>query len=97
MTLIISLVITVLLLIFSIVINVFIYKSLKIQLKNVENYKKALQDSDEWASYVRNYVRITYMKMKELDNREIFSKDDEVGVSFTDLLDLLKKLNDRVQ
>ena len=90
-------IISILLLIISLLINVFIYKALKIQLKNINNYKTALSESDEWSLYVRNCVRTTYMKMKELDNRNIFSTDDEVGISFTELLDLLKKLNDRVE
>jgi hypothetical protein len=46
---------------------------------------------------VRTAIGDTYLKMKALDAKEIFFKDDEVGVSFSSLLELLKRLNDRIQ
>ena len=35
-------------------------------------------------------------KMRELDNREVFEKDDEVGVTFQELKKLVENLNNEL-
>ena len=35
-------------------------------------------------------------KMRELDNREVFEKDDEVGVAFLELKKLVENLNNEL-
>lgn len=67
------------------------------QLKKVKNYEQLVIDSDEWIESVRNAIRATYIQMKKLDDKGIFFKDDEVGVVFSELLNLLKRLNDRIE
>lgn len=67
------------------------------QLKKVKNYEQLVLDSDEWIESVRNAIRATYIQMKKLDDKGIFFKDDEVGVVFSELLNLLKRLNDRIE
>lgn len=81
----------------SILLNIFLYKALSAQLKKVKNYEQLITESDEWIESVRNTVKATYVQMKKLDDKDIFFKDDEVGVVFSELLNLLKRLNDRIQ
>lgn len=85
------------LLILSILVNIFLYRALYAQLKKVKNYEELVLESDEWVESVRNAIRATYIQMKKLDDKGIFFKDDEVGVVFTELLNLLKRLNDRIE
>jgi hypothetical protein len=35
-------------------------------------------------------------KMRELDTRQVFEKDDEVGVTFTEIKQLVEKLNNEL-
>lgn len=84
-------------LLLSILINVFLYKILSAQLKKVKTYEKMVVESDEWIESVKNAIRATYIHMKKLDDKSIFIKDDEVGVVFSELLNLLKRLNDRIE
>lgn len=84
-------------LLLSILINIFLYKALSAQLKKIKTYEQLVVESDEWIESVRNAVRTTYVQMKKLDEKDIFFKDDEVGVVFSELLNLLKRLNDRIQ
>jgi hypothetical protein len=84
-------------LLLSILLNIFLYRALSAQLKKVKNYEQLIIESDEWIESVRNVVRSTYVQMKKLDDKGIFFKDDEVGVVFSELLNLLKRLNDRIQ
>jgi hypothetical protein len=81
----------------SIITNIFLYRALSAQLRKIKTYEQLVVDSDEWIESVRNVVRNTYVQMKKLDDRGIFFKDDEVGVVFSELLNLLKRLNDRIQ
>jgi hypothetical protein len=64
---------------------------------------KALVKKDEvntlhqqWIVDIREDVNYVYKRMKSLDDKQIFQKDDEVGVVFTDLVNLITKLNERV-
>lgn len=41
-------------------------------------------------------VGTTLDKMRELDNREVFEKDDEVGVTFMELKKLIEELNKQI-
>lgn len=84
-------------LVLSILLNTLLYRALYTQLKKVKNYEQLVIEFDEWVESVQNSVRNTYIQMKKLDDRSIFVKDDEVGVVFSELLDLLKRLNDRIE
>lgn len=39
----------------------------------------------------------TYKRLKNIDNRDIFEKDDEVGVAFTDILNTINLANDIIK
>ena len=45
----------------------------------------------------RLFVLNTYKKLKVVDNRGIFEKDDDVGVTFSDIVNLIKTLNKYIQ
>lgn len=84
-------------LIVSITINVLLYKALKNQLNKINLYENWIVEYDSWTDNVRNIISSTYLKMKIVDEKGLFFKDDDVGFVFTELLALLKKLNDRVE
>jgi hypothetical protein len=44
-----------------------------------------------------NDISNTYEKLKEIDDRQIFEKDDEIGFMFTELTTTLEKLNDKIK
>ncbi len=84
-------------LILSIIINVLLYIALSNQLNRVHLYENLMTEYENWNDVVRDIVKNTYIKMKKIDDKELFFKDDDVGFVFSELLDLLKKLNDRVE
>jgi len=77
------------LIILLIVTVVFLIKILKIQIKKNNVY-------ESWIIDYRDELESTYQKMKEIDQREIFQKDDEVGVVFSELLELINDVNQRI-
>lgn len=78
------------LLIASIVVNVLLFKAGERQALRTEIYEKWIE---EW----RADVLKTYAHMKMLDEKEMFSKDDDVGVVFQDMVGLIENLNSRTQ
>lgn len=52
---------------------------------------------ESWVVELQDDVNDVYKKMKFIDDRQLFEKDDDVGVVFNDLLMLIKKLNERTE
>jgi hypothetical protein len=74
----------------SIVANFLLWRAGLRQLAIVELY-------EGWISEWRAQVFKTWTHMKLLDEKEMFSKDDEVGVVFQDMKELIEELNDRTE
>jgi hypothetical protein len=84
-------------LIISIILNCLAYRAITIQLNKLAIYEKWVEEYEVWVANVRGLIQSTYLKMKTVDEKNLFNKDDDVGFIFTELLDLLKYLNDRVK
>ena len=78
------------LLIASTVVNVLLFRAGERQLAVNATYL-------QWIKDCRTEVFKTYAHMKMLDDKEMFSKDDEVGMAFTDMVTVLEDLNSKVQ
>jgi hypothetical protein len=82
--------VTLTLLLISLIANIFLLIALK----------KSFQQIDELESWLIEFkllVKNTYNKLKFVDDRGIFVKDDDVGFLFTDLLNIIKLTNKRIQ
>lgn len=64
-------------------------------------YERYVEDSGirffEILDEVREKVSESLSYMRELDQREMFEKDDEVGVVFTEIINVLDKLNKELE
>lgn len=56
-------------------------------------YKVDIYES--WIVEFRDDINEVYRRMKIIDDRQIFEKDDEVGFIFTQLYLIIQKLNQR--
>ena len=74
----------------SVIGNILFWKAAERQMALNELYVN-------WISEWRSLVFKTYTHMKLLDEKQMFEKDDEVGVVFRDIKLLIKSLNDRTQ
>jgi hypothetical protein len=64
----------------------FVIRNLLIQNATYEN----------WVVTISGKVDSTYEKMVEMDDRQMFQSDDEVGVIFTDIRQVLEDLHDKL-
>lgn len=61
------------------------------------NLLKKLDVHEEWVLHFRSEVNQMYDRLKAVDDRNLFDKDDDVGGTFSDILRICKEFNDRVQ
>jgi len=74
----------------SVSVNVF----LLITLKKLFSQVDILED---WIINFKKSVENTFNKLKDIDNRGIFEKDDDVGFLFSDLKQIIESLNKKVK
>lgn len=78
------------LLLISLIINIFLFVSLKKAFNQID----ILED---WLIDFKQLINNTYKKLKNIDKRCIFEKDDDVGVIFKNILDIIELTNKRIQ
>jgi hypothetical protein len=74
----------------SVAVNVF----LLITLKKLFNQVDILED---WIINFKKSVENTFNKLKYIDDRGIFEKDDDVGFLFSDLKQIIESLNKKIK
>ena len=81
----------------SIIGNILLWKVGERQMVTNDILNENINHYVEWISDWRVQVLRTWAHMQLLDDRHMFEKDDEVGVVFLDVKDLIKSLNERTQ
>ena len=74
----------------SLILNIFLLVALKKSFVQIDTL-------ETWLLEFKLLVKNTYNKLKFVDDRRIFEKDDDVGFLFTDLLNIIKLTNKRIQ
>lgn len=83
---------TVLLIFFIVVLLIvigFLSKALAIQVKKNDIYA-------QWIVELQNKVDNVYRTIHSLDDKQMFSKDDEVGSVFQQMVELIDSLNEKI-
>jgi len=52
---------------------------------------------EKWILEFRNDVNVTHNSLKEVDDKQMFQKDDDVGFVFLEIVKLIEKLNKRIE
>jgi hypothetical protein len=67
---------------------------LGIGLRNLIKQNEELEDTlTDVVEGTRIKIETTLQKMRDIDNREVFEKDDEVGATFEQLKNIIEDLN----
>ena len=77
-------------LISSIFLNLVLFKKAELQLNRAEIYEL-------WIQEFQKDVENVYKNIKSIDDRNMFEKDDDVGIIFKEMVNIIKKLNSRIQ
>jgi len=77
-------------LITSVIINIYLFNGISIVEKKIETY-------EEWILNTIKNIENTYNRVKIIDDKQIFEKDDEVGVVFQNLKNTIEYLKNKVK
>lgn len=77
------------LLVFAIGIILYLIDILNTSLDQNEQYA-------EWIIEFQKLVNSTYTKLKNVDDRNLFEKDDDVGFVFTNIVSLIENLKSKL-
>lgn len=78
------------LLLISLIVNIFLIVALRRAFVQID----ILED---WLIDFKSLINVTYKKLKNIDDRSIFEKDDDVGVVFKNILEIINLTNKRIQ
>lgn len=56
-----------------------------------------IQTYENWIMEFGKDVQDTYNQLREVDNRQIFQRDDDVGFAFSQILLIIEKLKDKTK
>ena len=77
----------------SVVINIVLLIGVRNLLKQNEQLEDRLVETN---NSVKNSVQSSLDNMRKLDNKQVFEKDDEVGVSFNEIKKIIEDLNNTI-
>jgi hypothetical protein len=66
------------------------YILININLQKIETY-------ENWIVEFKKDVQNTYQQLRDVDNKNIFQKDDDVGFVFSQIINIIEKLKDKIQ
>lgn len=78
------------LLVLSVIFNIVLGIGIRNLIKQNEELEDTLADVIEGT---RIKIETTLQQMRDIDNREVFEKDDEVGATFEQLKNIIEDLN----
>ena len=78
------------LLLISLVVNIFLLISLKRAFSQIDIL-------EEWLIEFKLLINNTYKKLKDIDERGMFEKDDDVGIVFKNIIEIIDLTNKRIQ
>ena len=54
-----------------------------------------VETMQQWSDQYQNLVENTYRKLKEIDEKQIFEKDDDVGFVFSEIVRLIELIKEK--
>ena len=77
----------------SLILNVIFIIGIRNLIKQNEEYEDIVINTK---LEILNKVETALQQMRDLDNREVFEKDDEVGATFQQLKNIIEDLNNEI-
>tara|TARA_R100000315_G_C5233772_1_gene144839 strand:- start:3102 stop:3371 length:270 start_codon:yes stop_codon:yes gene_type:complete len=72
----------------------FIYSTINM-MKKVEELEEIIEEQDLEYFDIQQKIRTAISNMREIDSKQAFEKDDEVGDIFSSLLSIVEKLGEK--
>jgi len=79
--------------IFLVIITVLLTIVMRNLLIKVEKYEDITKDQAEYLQTISNLIKDSQKHLKDLDEREVFKSDDEVGYFFEQMMNIQEELD----
>ena len=63
----------------------------------VINLLRKIEVYEGWVDMFRDEIKKTYSRLKAVDDKELFIRDEDVGFIFSEIVRVTKEFNDKVQ
>lgn len=63
----------------------------------INNLLNKISVYEDWVDYFKLEIEKTYVHLKEVDEKNLFDKDDDVGFVFSELLRIVDEFNRRIK
>lgn len=63
----------------------------------IRNLLRKLEIYEEWVDDFREEIQKVYIQLKEVDDKHLFEKDDDVGFVFSEILRITDEFNKRIK
>lgn len=63
----------------------------------VRNLLRKIEVYEGWVDMFRDEIKKTYSRLKAVDDKELFIRDEDVGFIFSEIVRVTKEFNDKVQ
>ena len=63
----------------------------------ISNLNKKISVYESWINMFQSEVNQMYSRLKAVDERNLFEKDDDVGFCFTEVVRISKEFNDLIK
>jgi len=77
----------------SVILNIILLVGVRNLLKQNEQLEDRLIET---ITSIRTRIQTSLENMRRLDNKQVFEKDDEVGVSFSEIKKIIEELNNEI-
>lgn len=61
------------------------------------NLMKKVETYEEWTAMFRSEIEAVYNRLKMVDDRNLFEKDDDVGFVFSEILRVTSEFNETIK
>ena len=61
------------------------------------NLVKKVELYEDWTTEFQAEIEQVYIRLKEVDDKNLFEKDDDVGFVFSEIVRITKEFNDKVK
>ena len=61
------------------------------------NQMKKIEIYEGWIAHFRSEIEVVYNRIKAVDERNLFEKDDDVGETFSSILNIIKEFDETIK
>lgn len=63
----------------------------------IQNLLKKIDTYEQWIEFFGGEINIMYKRLKSVDDKNLFEKDDDVGFVFSEIVRVMNEFNEKIK